>query len=525
MTQAIASVLGLQETPGHAFANVLVDALRARRLLLILDNCEHLIQACAELVHGLLAPAPAWSCWRPVASLSTSPARSRTTSRPSSAPTHRAAGLVAELCAVEAVRLFAARASAVRADFRVTELNAPAVTRVCTQLDGIPLALELAAARVRALTVEQIAARLDDCFPVLSRGSRTAPPRQQTLEAAVTWSYDLLHPTEQQVLLRLAVFGGPWSLEAAEALCADACPTEPVLDVLARLVEKSLVLAETIASGTPCYRLLETIRQFAHQRLQAEGSAVVDEVRERHFRWYLRLALDSEQVLRFQPRPWARARSASPACASRCRTCAPPGSGRCTARGEHRAGLRLVAALFPFFWSGYLVEGRESLVALLDKDRGSTAVRRARLGPGNGVQADRPVRRRSARGGHGDGVLHATQGAADAHRDGFAHAALGLVALRRGDTATARADISAGLAAARAGGDVQAVPLYLLYLAAVARAAGQRDDPRSSIAGHRRRDRGRFSSRRSASPSASSPAWPTPPASASRRAPCTTRRC
>jgi non-specific serine/threonine protein kinase len=280
--QAVAAVLGVQEPPGRPLLGTLAEALRAQQVLLVLDNCEHLLAACATLADQLLRAGPhleilatsrealavaGETTWR-VPSLAV----------PADAPASGDGG--ATLVECEAVRLFVARACAAVPSFTLTERNAGAVGHVCRRLDGIPLALELAAARVRALPVEQLAVRLDDRFRLLAGGSRAALPRQQTLRAAVDWSYALLPEAEQVLLRRLAVFAGGWTLEAAEAVCAgDGLAPENVLELLVELVNKSLVLAEE-AGGERRFRLLETLRQYAWEKLQAAGEEAA--VRGRH---------------------------------------------------------------------------------------------------------------------------------------------------------------------------------------------------------------------------------------------------
>ena len=199
-----------------------------------------------------------------------------------------AAELAAALPQYEAVRLFIDRALAVAPGFAVTNQNAPAVAQICHRLDGIPLALELAAARVRVLTLEQIAARLDDRFRLLTGGSRTALPRQQTLRALIDWSYDLLSEQERTLLRRLSVFAGGWTLEAAEAVCAgDGIEDWEILDLLTQLVDKSIVIAEAHGDASR-YRLLETLRQYGAEKLAASGE---EGPRQRaHADWYLQVA-------------------------------------------------------------------------------------------------------------------------------------------------------------------------------------------------------------------------------------------
>jgi predicted ATPase/DNA-binding NarL/FixJ family response regulator len=277
----VATALGIAEEPGRPAAATLADALRGRELLLILDTCEHIVDAIADLVRDLIASCPQLR----VVATSREPLRVRGETvwrvQPLSlpAPAWPAAGPTLG-DADEAVRLFADRAAAVRPGFALTGENWEHVVQICRTLDGVPLAIELAAARIRALSVEQIAARLDDRFRLLASGDRTAPPRQQTLQAAVDWSFELLTPDEQTMLRRLSVFAG-WSLEMAEQVCADDhIPESRVLDLLAALIDKSLVALEDELAGDARYRLLDTIRQYAADRLAASGEDAV--IRDRH---------------------------------------------------------------------------------------------------------------------------------------------------------------------------------------------------------------------------------------------------
>ena len=256
----------------------LIEFLRAKNLLLILDNCEHLIAACAELAGELLQTCPGLKVLPSRESLGI--AGEFVSPVPSLALPAAHPQAVASLAQVEAVRLFVERAAAAQSGFRLDALNAPAVVQVCARLDGLPLAIELAAARVQILTVQQIAQRLDDRFRLLTGGSRTSVPRHQTLSALIGWSYELLSEPERRLLQRLSVFAGGWTLEAAEAICADegappeasrAHPSE-ILQLLGQLAGKSLILAEPGPGSTMRYRLLETIRQYARERL-VEGRA------------------------------------------------------------------------------------------------------------------------------------------------------------------------------------------------------------------------------------------------------------
>jgi len=290
--KAVASALGVPEQPGRVLTEALAHSLRGKSVLVILDNCEHLVAACAHLTDALLRACPNLRIL--ATSREALGVTGETTWRvPSlSVPDPERLPSLDRFQEYEAVRLFIDRAVASAPQFAVTNSNAPAVAQVCHRLDGIPLAIELAAARIKALAVEQIASRLDDRFRLLTGGSRTALPRQQTLRAAMDWSYDLLSQKERAVLRRLSVFAGGCTLEATDAVCAGRRIKEhEVLDLLTQLVDKSLVSAETL-SGEVRYRMPETVRQYAQDRLLASGEAA--EVRTEHRTWYLGLAERAE---------------------------------------------------------------------------------------------------------------------------------------------------------------------------------------------------------------------------------------
>jgi len=277
--QQVAATLGVREEQGVPLAQTLAEALRSRRMLLILDTCEHQVGDCAMLVQLLLARCP----WLRIIATSREPLRVRgeTVWRvpPLDLPPDGVA--VAELAGHEAVRLFAARAAGARPGFTLTTENTVSVARLCRTLDGIPLGIELSAARVRALSVEQIADRLRDRFQLLNSGDRTAPLRQQTLRATVDWSYELLEEAEQILLRRLAVFSG-WNLDMAEQVCSDeAIGADAVLGLLISLIDKSLVVLDGEAAGDARYRLLDTIKQYAAERLDAAGESGALSLRHR----------------------------------------------------------------------------------------------------------------------------------------------------------------------------------------------------------------------------------------------------
>ena len=263
VASAAAQVLGVREEPGRSLTQTLCAQLKQRKLLLILDNCEHLVSACASLADALLQSTP------DVCILATSREALHIRGEqtypvlPMAAPDRRAG--VEGLLRSEAVQLFVERVRLQKPAFDLTEREAPAVAEICARLDGIPLALELAAARMRSLSIDDINARLHDRFKLLTGGSRVALERQQTLHALVSWSYDLLQEREQMLLDRLSVFSGGFDLPAAEAVCgAEPLAPEDVIDLLSSLVEKSLVMLEQ-GDGASRYGLLETIREFARE--------------------------------------------------------------------------------------------------------------------------------------------------------------------------------------------------------------------------------------------------------------------
>jgi non-specific serine/threonine protein kinase len=290
--QAVASALDVHEEPGRALQHTLLDALRQRELLIVLDNCEHLIEACARWCEEVLRTCAS------VRILATSREALGITGETTwRVPSLRAARPEASeapdvLADYAATRLFVERAAAVSPGFALTPDNAAAVARICHQLDGMPLALELAAARVSAMRVQQVAERLSDRFALLTRGSRTALRRHQTLRALIEWSHELLSEPERVLLRRLSVFAGGWTLEAAGAVCGgEGLPADDVMETLSLLVEKSMVLADDEAAE-PRYRMLETIRQYARERLLQAGEELL--VGDRHLVHFVRFAEEAE---------------------------------------------------------------------------------------------------------------------------------------------------------------------------------------------------------------------------------------
>ena len=301
--QSILSTIGLSETAGKAPVEILKEYLHEKTSLIVLDNCEHLIEASAKVANVLLNAAPELKILAssrevlgvhgeaayPVPSLSL--------------PDLKHLPAIEQLSQYEAVRLFIDRALLVQPHFAVTNENAPAVAQICHRLGGIPLAIELAAARLRILSAEQIASRLDDRFRLLTGGARTSLPRQQTLRAMIDWSYDLLAENEKLLFHRLAVFAGGWSLELAEQICSDdKLNSFDILDMLGHLVDKSLVAVDEDKTGTR-YHILETVRQYAREKLFETDENIA--IRNKHRDVYLAFLEENEsEIVRPQQRKW-----------------------------------------------------------------------------------------------------------------------------------------------------------------------------------------------------------------------------
>lgn len=359
VAQTVASTLGLRE-PARAASEAVVDFLRSKSLLLILDNCEHVLSASADLSAQILRQCPSVRILATTRETLAVPGEitfrvpSLTLPEPQQTPSPE------NVNQYTAISLFVERAMLVHPAFQVTESNVRAIAEVCRRLDGIPLAIELAAARVKVLSVEQIAARLEDRFRLLTGGTRTSLPHHQTLRAAMDWSYDLLPEDERALFRRLAVFAGSFSLEAAERVCAgEGLAEDAVLDLLARLVDKSLVLTEDTTAGDIRYQQLETVRQYALNRLVESGET--EAVRGRHRDFFLELAEQAEVHLRGpEQKTWL----------DRLETehdnfRAALEWSKADAEGVE-AGLRLAGALW-WFWEvrGYWIEAREWLKDVL----------------------------------------------------------------------------------------------------------------------------------------------------------------
>jgi predicted ATPase/DNA-binding SARP family transcriptional activator len=347
---AVADAVGVSDPDGASIGQLVTAWFAPRAALLVLDNCEHLADASAVFVERLLQAS----------------ARLRiiATSREALGVQGEIQMPVPPLPEPDAVTLFAERATSVRPDFD-PESAAPAVRRICERLDGMPLAIELAAARVKTLTPDEIAARLEDRFALLTTGPRTAEARHRTLRATVDWSHELLSEQERALLRRLAVFEGGWTLEAAEAVCADNEAAD-ILDLVTRLVDRSLVVADNGRFG-----MLETIRAYAAARLTEAGEH--DVMRERHARYYTAVAQRIEPALRGPDQgSWLRLLRADDANLRRALEWA-----RGRADSDPDLALQLAAALGWYWYVGRQVDGHPQLVATLTAARGGTPADRA----------------------------------------------------------------------------------------------------------------------------------------------------
>jgi predicted ATPase/DNA-binding CsgD family transcriptional regulator len=299
VNQSVASVFGLQGDLNRDVIDLLRDFLREKRLLLVLDNCEQLIDACAMLVETLLRSCPELHIL-----VTSREALDIEGESPFSVPSltfpdpHHLPE-IERLPQFEAVKLFVERTRSFVADFSINATNARDIVRICQRLDGIPLALELAAARVKVLGVSQIATHLEESFQLLAGGFRTALPRHQTMRASINWSYQLLSPEERTLLCRFSVFAGGWTLEAAKNICADeTISAYTVIHMLAQLVNKSLVTVENEAAGGIRYYLLDAIWDFAREKLM--GVDEIQNIYNSHLSYFLNLAQTAEPNLHGQ---------------------------------------------------------------------------------------------------------------------------------------------------------------------------------------------------------------------------------
>lgn len=362
LARTVMITLGLREEMGRLLlnTNTLIDYLRGKTALLILDNCEHVVEASAQLAESLLQTCPDLRLLVSSREALDIPGETPYHVPSLSTPNIQLPQSVETVTQYEAVRLFIDRAQTVLPMFMVTNTNASAVAQICSRLDGIPLAIELAAARVKVLKVEQIAERLDDRFRLLTGGRRTALLRHHTLRALIDWSYDLLPAPERALLQRLSVFAGGWTLEAAETVCqGQGIDGYDVLDLLTQLVNKSLVVVDADDGTERRYRFLETIRQYAREKLLEAGEGL--DVSDRHLEYFLGMAERADLELRGPKLPeWLKRLEVE---LDNLRAALA-----WSLKQNAMVGLRLASALL-WFWDGgnYLREGSNWLAQLLSQ--------------------------------------------------------------------------------------------------------------------------------------------------------------
>jgi predicted ATPase/class 3 adenylate cyclase len=464
--QTVAAVLGLRESPGKSVTQTLTEHLKSRHLMLVLDNAEHLLAACAALADAVLRQCPQ------VVLLASSReglgmSGELTFRVPSlSMPDPKRDATPEKLLPYESVRLFIERAQFHRPQFAVTHQNAPALASVCSRLDGIPLAIELAAARMRSMSVEEVNQRLDQRFRLLTGGSRTALPRQQTLRSLIDWSYDLLNEAEQALLCRVSVSAGGWTLDAAEQVCSgEGVDERAVLDLLTSLVDKSLVVAEE-RNGATRYRQLETVRQYARDRLLERGDEA--QWQRRHLAHFLAMAEAAEpQLMGADQQAWLdRLETEHDNLRSALAWSAAAG-------GYAAGGLRLAGALWRFWLvRGYLAEGRGWLSGpLAAAPSGPAAAPRAMALHGAGAMAWQQGEYSAARTLHEESLAIRRE---LGDRRGIAASlhSLGNVARKQGDFPSAQALCEESLAIRRELGDRWGIAASLGNLGNVAAEQG-----------------------------------------------------
>jgi predicted ATPase/class 3 adenylate cyclase len=460
----VAAALGVPEQSGRDPMATLTEHVGLRRVLLVLDDCEHVIDSTARLADALIR-----SC-RELRILATSRealgiAGEQLLPVPSlSLPDSEHAPSLEALAANDSVRLFLDRARAMSPSFRLDARTAPAVAQICRRLDGIPLALELAAARVRAMPVDEIASHLDDRFRLLSGGSRTALPRHQTLRAAMAWSHEMLSEAERAVFRRLSVFAGTFSLDAAESVASGGDVERlDVLDVVSRLVDRSHVAVDD--TSTSGYRLLETIREYAREQLVASGATA--EVARRHRDWYLELVELARPEFFRGPAPaeWLeRLEREHDNLRAALRWSVDEGSGQ--------AALRIASGLWRF-WEirGHLAEGRSWLETAIAMTDGDTSETRARALTGAGIIASAQGDLRAAAAFHEEG-LRVTSAGGDEHAISYARGNLANALLQLGELDRAGTLYEEVLASNVASGNWRSEAITRTNLADVADRAG-----------------------------------------------------
>ena len=470
--KAVAEAVEVPERPDEPLADTLIEVLGSRELLLVVDNCEHLLEATARLVDVLLDSCPRLRVLATSREALGVEGELRWPVPPLNAPDPRYSSMVEELERSESARLFLARARNRDPSFAFTPDSAQTVAEVCSKLEGIPLAIELAAARVGTLSLEQISERLEGSLELLTGGGRTAAPRQRTIRGTLDWSHELLCERERRVFRRHSVFAGGFSLEASEAVVPDESIAESeVLELLSGLVEKSLVIAELAAeSGGVRYRLLDTIRQYALEKLEQSGE--IEDVKRAHAEYFLALAEEAEPEL-IGPREaeWFE------------RLVEELDNFRAalswaSVHGEAELSLRLAGALGSFwFWKGHSGEGRGWLEGALNQEGPTSVLTRAKALGAASLLASQLSDYARARGAAEEGLrLSKEAGTEGSHRPFFVWNSpptfflnrLANVSMEEGDRERARALGEESLALSRQSNEVQGIVWSLLTLAIAA---------------------------------------------------------
>ncbi len=474
----VLGVLGVAEVVGQAPASTLAEHVSTRRLLLVLDNCEHLVESCAALAGALLRAGPGLQ----ILATSRQPlgvdGESVWVVPPLSTPDPEEVSSDADALHYEAVRLFVDRVRAAVPGFDLGRAAARSAAVICHRLDGMPLAVELAAARARVLSVEEIARHLDDRFRLLVGGPRTAPSRHQTLRAALDWSYEALSVPESRLFRRLAVFAGGFVLEAARQVCVSDPHECDVLEALSGLVDKSLVTVDRSA-GVSRYRQLETIRQYARDRLGEHGEEHT--VGRRHLLWAAGLAQDAEKGLEGADQDrWLRVLDSD-------RDNFRAALDWAGANDAVHDGSRLATALWRF-WEirGYLSEGRSRLHRWADAE-GLPAPRRAKILNSLGIMAQRQRDYAGARGFYEEALV-VRRSIGDPLGIATALHGLGSMAMQHGDVETARDQFEENLALARELGEPRMAAASLMNLGVIAQVDFMRRGASLAEAGDRAHD-------------------------------------
>ena len=456
--KAVAEALEVTERPVDPLVDTLAEVLRDRQLLLLLDNCEHLLEATARLADVLLDSCPRLRIMATSREALGIEGEVRWLVPPLSVPEPQGTPSSEELEGYESVRLFAERARGRDPSFSLSPHNALGVAKICQMLEGIPLAIELAAARVGTLSLEQISERLEGSLELLTGGGRTAVPRQRTLKGTLDWSHKLLSEDEKEFFGRLSVFAGGWTLEASEVVGSGECVEErEVLDLLSGLVEKSLVVSRRSDEGGVRYRLLEPVRQYALEKLKVSGEA--EAAKRAHAQYFLALAEEAEPEL-FGPREaeffdrlevehdnfravlsWT------------------------IEQGETETALRLAATLWMFWFArGYNGEGQRWLEQALTKDGQASAAARAKALEALAWLANAREDKDKAEAAAEEGLRLSEEAGIGGSLAASLLSVLGDVAMTRGDHERAKELLEESLALYQQVGDQRFVPRVLTFL-------------------------------------------------------------